>query len=87
MNNMPNEIYLLLKTALTTEEFNKVEKYINTMQSRIDDSIHYLNIMLPENEDAFYVQEILRGKYDAITCGRINYDKNTTYSDHIPRLD
>lgn len=87
MNNMPNEIYLILKTALTREEFKQVEDYINKMQGRIDDSLHYLDIMLPENEDAFYVQEILRGKYDAITCGHIQYDKNTTYSDHIPRLD
>lgn len=84
---MNNDIYLLLKVALTNEEFNKVEKYINNMQERIDDAMHYLDVMLPDNEDAFYVQEILRGKYDAISCGRIQYDKDTTYEEHIPRLD
>ena len=51
---MPNEIYLILKTALTSEEFDKVEKHINDLQGRIDDVIHYLNMMLPDNEDAFY---------------------------------
>ena len=37
---MPNEIYLILNTALTREEFEKVENYINTLQVRIDDCKH-----------------------------------------------
>ena len=78
---MPNDLFLMLKTALTREEFELVEKYINNLEGRIDDSIHYINMMLPDNEDAFYVQEILRGKYDSIECGRITYDN------HIPRID
>ena len=61
---MPNDLFLMLKTALTREEFELVEKYICNLEGRIDDSIHYLNMMLPENEDAFYVQQILQGKYD-----------------------
>lgn len=64
---MSNEIYLILKTALTTEEFERVEKYITTLQGRIDDSIHYLEMMLPENEDAFYCVQILSGAHDHIT--------------------
>lgn len=68
---MPNEIYLILKTALTREEFEKVESYINNLQGRVDECKHYLEMMLPENEDAFYCTQILEGKYD----------------NHIPRLD
>ena len=78
---MPNEIYLILKTALTSEEFDKVEKHINDLQGRIDDVIHYLNMMLPENEDAFYCVQRLEGHYSAMECGR------KTYDDHIPHID
>lgn len=78
---MPNEIYLILKTALTSEEFDKVEKHINDLQGRIDDVIHYLNMMLPENEDAFYCVQRLEEKYNAMEGGR------KTYNDHIPHID
>lgn len=63
---MSNEIYMILKIALTTEEFKRVEKYITTLQGRIDDSIHYLEMMLPDNEDAFYCVQILTGAHDHI---------------------
>lgn len=78
---MPNEIYLILKTALTSEEFDKVEKHINDLQGRIDDVIHYLNMMLPENEDAFYCVQRLQGQYD------FNGMWSQTYNDHIPHID
>lgn len=61
---MPNDLYLLLKMALTREEFELVANYIENLQGRIDDTKHYLEMMLPDNEDAFYCTEILSGKYD-----------------------
>ena len=61
---MPNEIYLILNTVLTREEFEKVKSYIENLQGRVDDCKHYLEMMLPENEDAFYCTQILDGKYD-----------------------
>ena len=61
---MPNDLYLMLITSLTKEEFELVENYITNLQGRIDDTKHYLEMMLPENEDAFYCTEILSGKYD-----------------------
>ena len=78
---MPNDLYLILKTALTKEEFEMVEKYVNDLQGRIDDVVHYLNMMLPENEDAFYCVQRLEGHYKGMECGRISYDN------HIPRID
>lgn len=81
---MPNEIYLILKTALTKEEFEKVEKYINTLQDRIDTVADYLDYMLPENEDAFYCQQVLKGKYDRqLRQGNTIED----ISSHVPFID
>ena len=61
---MPNDLYLMLKCALTREEFELVSNYIENLQGRIDDAKHYLDMMLPDSEDAFYCIEILSGKYD-----------------------
>ena len=81
---MTNELYLLLKTALTREEFVQVEKYINTLQDRIDTVADYLEYMLPENEDAFYCQQVLKGKYDRqLRNGNTIED----ISSHVPFID
>ena len=81
---MSNELYLLLKTALTSEEFKQVEEYINIRQARMDCVIDYLEYMLPENEDAFYCQQVLQGKYDRqLRQGNTIED----ISSHVPYID
>ena len=81
---MSNELYLLLKTALTREEFEQVETYINTRQARIDCVADYLEYMLPENEDAFYCIQVLQGKYDRQLRQGNTIDDIST---HIPFID
>lgn len=81
---MPNEIYLILKTALTSEEFEQVETYINTRQARMDCVADYLEYMLPENEDAFFCIQVLQGKYDRqLRNGNTIED----ISSHVPFID